>query len=689
VSFQWCNCGSLDALVDANGIRTRWERDEQGRVTKEIRANGSEILYTYESTLSRLKTVTDQRNIVTTFEYFIDNALKKKSYSDTTPEVTFTYDYLGRPSTTANGTDTLSWTYNVNSRILSESSTKNSSAVSYTYDEVANLESISLNGTPLVTYDYDSVLRLEGITRGPNVFSFDYDGASRHASMIYPNGVVTTYTYDSESRLTRLTAKLGATVLTDFQYTFSDSGNVTRKQTPEFTEDYRYDGADQLMEVVRTGQYANRWYYSYDASGNRTMEQIGDSPTLATFDNMNRLLSTSAGGALTFKGTLNEPATVTVQGKPAAVDGSNKFEKSVSSTSGTNTVAVVATDPMGNTRTNTYEVNVSGSGKTYSYDASGNLTQKVDGADTWTYEWDAANRLKKVLKNAATIATLAYDPLGRRVEKVAAGTTIKFTYSAEDIVREIAGATTTYYVHGPGVDEPLAKEISGSSTYYHADGLGSISEMSDVAGDVIHEYRYDAFGRFEAGAMQGGYSFSGREWDPDVELLYFRARYYEPERGRFINEDPLGLISGDANYYRYTGNSPTNAVDPFGLTPNGPNPLLSPYIEAAQGCNLDQRPNGPADAFTHCYASCDVAAGVSPGFSHLGGWLNELNRPMPRQDQDITRMDEYNNAMGRCFGSRPGQTQADCYRDCYNAAAGRNQQCGPAMTVPRRPGAPR
>jgi RHS repeat-associated protein len=289
---------------------------------------------------------------------------------------------------------------------------------------------------------------------------------------------------------------------------------------------------------------------------------VGNAPVQASYDNMNRLLSTGAGGALAFKGTLNEPATVTVQGKPAAVDNTNKFEGSVNSTSGTNTVSVVATDPMGNTRTNTYEVSVSGSGKTYSYDTAGNLTQKVDGADTWTYEWNAENQLKKVLKNSATIATFAYDPLGRRVEKVAGGTTTTFTYDVEDILREIAGGTTTYYVHGPGVDEPLAKEVSGTTTYYHADGSRSILKVTNAAGGVTHEYRYDAYGRIEAGSTQGGYSFTSREWDPESGLYYFRARYYDPGFGRFLSEDPVWPL--DSNLFRYVNNNPVNLIDPTG-----------------------------------------------------------------------------------------------------------------------------
>jgi RHS repeat-associated protein len=162
------------------------------------------------------------------------------------------------------------------------------------------------------------------------------------------------------------------------------------------------------------------------------------------------------------------------------------------------------------------------------------------------------------------VATFEYDPLGRRVEKVAGATTTTFTYDGEDILRDIAGATTMYYVHGPGIDEPLAKEISGTATYYHADALGSILKITDAAGDVDHEYRYDPYGRIEIGSAQGGYSFTGRESDVETGLYHYRARYYDAASGRFLSEDPAGLIGGITRYAYVRGN-PISLADPFGL----------------------------------------------------------------------------------------------------------------------------
>jgi RHS repeat-associated protein len=198
-----------------------------------------------------------------------------------------------------------------------------------------------------------------------------------------------------------------------------------------------------------------------------------------------------------------------------------------------------------------------------SIDPNGNLTTKTEGSDTWTYEWNAEDQLKRVTLNGNEVARFAYDPYGRRVEKVAGGFTTSYLYDGQDILREVRGGATLKYVQGPGIDQALAREEgSGALTYHHADGLGSILKRTSPAGAVVHEYRYDAWGTIEAGNTEPGYAFTGREWDPETGLYYYRARYYDPRGGRFIGEDPAG---SSGTLYAYANNNPSRFVDPFGL----------------------------------------------------------------------------------------------------------------------------
>lgn len=223
-----------------------------------------------------------------------------------------------------------------------------------------------------------------------------------------------------------------------------------------------------------------------------------------------------------------------------------------------------------------------------SIDSNGNLTQKIEGSDTWTYEWNAENQLKRVLKNSVEQARFAYDPQGRRVEKVAGGVTTTYTYDGDAILREIAGSSTLKYVHGPGIDEPVAHEDgAGVLTYLHVDGLGSVLRTTNSAGAVTASRRYDVFGNFELGATNG-YAFTGREWDSEIGLYYYRARFYDPKVGIFISEDPVDFRDG-LTRYAYVLSNPPNLIDPEGLAPSGLScgPTCGPEITnaAQQVCN--------------------------------------------------------------------------------------------------------
>jgi len=83
----------------------------------------------------------------------------------------------------------------------------------------------------------------------------------------------------------------------------------------------------------------------------------------------------------------------------------------------------------------------------------------------------------------------------------------------------------------------------GSFHYYHTDGLGSVNELTDASGNVARTYRYDSFGKISAqsGDLDQPFTFTGREYDTETGLYYYRARYSDPKAGRFVSKDPLGF----------------------------------------------------------------------------------------------------------------------------------------------------
>ena len=281
---------------------------------------------------------------------------------------------------------------------------------------------------------------------------------NRVSTVSYPNGQATSYSYfdnAGDHRLQQIHHRvLAGATLAKFDYTYDAVGNIKswsqqRGASPATVLSLGYDVADQLVTAsqVPAGTSPTRFAYAYDPSGNRTAEQLDDAVTGAVYNSRNQIISQQPGGALLFRGTVNEPAAIAIAGQSAQVRADNSFAGSVSVVSGTSTVEVVAKDSSGNTRTNTYQVTQTGSSKSLTYDATGNATS--DG--TRGFDWDAEDRLVTVKQGSTTIASFAYDALGRRVQKVAGGVTHTYIYDGAQAIEErLSGASagTIRYFHG-------------------------------------------------------------------------------------------------------------------------------------------------------------------------------------------------------------------------------------------------
>jgi RHS repeat-associated protein len=123
------------------------------------------------------------------------------------------------------------------------------------------------------------------------------------------------------------------------------------------------------------------------------------------------------------------------------------------------------------------------------------------------------------------------------------------------------------YQNGPGIDNKLRAQSGTSVSYFLSDHLGSTNGLTNSSGSLTSSNSYDSFGNPSNGAFPSRYGFTGREFDKFTGLQYSRARFYDPNLGRFISEDPIGFEGGDVNLYGYVWNDPLQFRDPYGLYP--------------------------------------------------------------------------------------------------------------------------
>jgi RHS repeat-associated protein len=186
------------------------------------------------------------------------------------------------------------------------------------------------------------------------------------------------------------------------------------------------------------------------------------------------------------------------------------------------------------------------------------------------------------------VDTFKYDPLGRRIFKSTSSATSIYAYDGENLIEEAnsSGGVVARYEDTQNIDEPLAMLRSSATSYYNADGLGSVTSLTNSAGAAAETYTYDSFGKVTAssGSLTNPFQYTGREMDPESGLYYYRARYYDPNVGRFLNEDPLGFAPGP-NFYAYVHNSPVSRNDPSGLWDSYTHSAL--YWNALKLCGVD------------------------------------------------------------------------------------------------------
>lgn len=592
--FDWCGCGGLNSITDPLGRVTSWLRDIQGRVTKKTYPDGKGMTYAYESTTSRLKSLTDPKSQTTLYEYFVDNNLKQISYSNaviSTPSVIYTYhSNYNRLNSMADGIGTTSYGYYSATnglgalRLSSIDGPFANDTVEYQYDELGRATNRAINGVAQ-QLTFDELRRISGATNVLGTFATLFVGATpRPEFVFYPNNQIIEFGYFGNSNDRRLEYLYnydpGGGIISGFEYTYDAEGQITTwtqhtNAAPANVYELGYDNANQLLSAVLrsnnvSGIVLKKYIYTYDKAGNRIGEQINGYPSLAKFNNLNQFTNRVGGGPLRFKGNITETGSVTVAGNFATMISNTNFSGYASIVAGTNTVAVVATDFSNNSRTNNYQTVVTNTvtARTLKYDLNGNQTNAVTGTTNIILEWDAADRLA-----AITIGTnrceFSYDGFGRRVKLieqtngVAKGTNL-FLWCGAQLCeeRDSTGGSVTRRFFGQG------EQIAATNYFFARDHLGSIREMIDSGGALRARYDYDPYGRRTklSGDADGDFGFTGHYFHSSTAQHLALYRTYDADSGRWSSRDPIE--EGESlNLYAYGLNNPITLIDVLGLSP--------------------------------------------------------------------------------------------------------------------------
>ncbi len=389
------------------------------------------------------------------------------------------------------------------------------------------------------------------------IAAFTVDAGDNRTVFQDSKGGTETFAFDAANNLTsvKFTNSL-ATVGFDFAY---DARNSITKLT-------RYGSINSTATVGWTS-------FTYDSRGRLSNEQHRDSSntslnnTTFTYDNFDRLTTKKVDGTTTTY-SYDDTNQLTSDGTRNYSFDANGNRNSTGYTTGT-----------GNQTTNDGTW-------TYTYDNEGNLTKKSKGAslETWNYSYDQQNHLVTVEKHATDGGTLQlkvqykYDALGNRIERTedsdgngTVDVTQRFGYDGANVWADLDGSNGLTYrrLFGPSIDDPVARiTAAGTVVWYLLDYQNSVIGMVDSTGSSLGSISYDGFGNVltnTTGVNGDRYGFTSREWDSSVSLQYNRARYYDPNLGKWTSMDPMGFDGGDANFYRYVGNSVTNGKDPAGL----------------------------------------------------------------------------------------------------------------------------
>lgn len=523
--YQFDLLGNRTQVIDAESQVTEFVYDDLGRMTQVIdpiieSPNDKTVLMTFDETGNRL-TYTDRLGEVTRTTYDSLNRPVLQEYLADGVTMQHQYDQYGDLVSLSHGGSTYTYTYDAAHRLTSKTDSRDNRTMSWNYDLLGNvIKKTNYQGIPQ-TFTYNSSNRLISMAAGDPVYlqaSYHHDPAGRLLSRILSNGAATTYEYSPDNFLKSI-RHIGADgeLFEILRFERDEVGNITQRiingPAPAII-DYQYDPAYRLLNADSSTDAHDR-SFTYDKVGNRLSKTVNGNTHHYLYATGNRLTEIRA----------NSP-----------------------------------TGPLVNQ---------------FIYDDNGSLITRLNGNNQpeLQLEYDQRRLASNIgVDGTPNTATFQYDPNAYRIEKQNSLETKQYFLEAEHLesIYDENNELQAHYLRGAIIDELIngfEKNTEGDleNITYHHDQINSITSTTNHNGEIQQRKEYSAFGETlnHTGTTFNRLNYTGRELDWETDLYYYRARYYDPEIGRFISEDPIGF-EGGINFYAYVNNNPLVFNDPSG-----------------------------------------------------------------------------------------------------------------------------
>jgi RHS repeat-associated protein len=634
-SYQYDNADNMITSTDARNIQTQYQYDNANRITQITYPNAeNDISFTYNNMglpntatygsdqsqyvyngfneLTQKTDIINGQNFTINYEYNLNGKVSQLTYPSGRA-IDYTFNSIGlieTITTTYDGiTQTLASNINYlpfggitdliygNGKKLTQTFNKNYQITNkaidnvldkaYVYDAVNNIETINdnLNTLDSEYFTYSSVDRLIEAMGNYGDLSFGYDAIGNRLSKTEDDGITnntTHYVYQNNSQLTELNGTANTLMTYDERgnllskgndtFTYNSDARLSSATVNAVTTHYSYnDRGQRITKIFDNGEFR---YYVYDLQGLLIAELNNEAETQVEYVYLNgqriALLSTYLNISTP---AINEQYYVINQDTGLKLKASSTQEKSLM-------VMADATDESDSVKftkvasTNNYfyfkNVETGFHFRPLSKKNNSNIEQRPSKFIGSRTQW----KTKPAGGNSVYISNRwSKDYLRAPIANVGSNAIThkkKTDLSAQWLltpVTEIAvSSTQVYYVHTTHLDVPLA--------------------LTDDQGDIAWQASYTPFGKISItlDTLPERFTarFPGQYSDTETGLYYNYFRDYDPELGRYIQSDPIGLAGG-INTYGYVSGNPISFIDPLGLLQFGTRPLSGTNFSLPMG----------------------------------------------------------------------------------------------------------